>query len=182
MTKRRTPWRQTTQVCLRVHFETHPDVHTFIHQADTGDICALLRDLLRIHIQQTGHAAGNPAIQKEAAMAGMSHLIDQTISAARLDAVSTPAGARPTTTSPRAAIAQAPAARPVAPDVLAVPSAPSVAAAPLPNATPVATPESVSKEESPAVQIQAAPGEAVAAVAPVPLAKKPGIVGRFDDD
>lgn len=179
MTKRRTPWRQTTQVCLRVHFETHPDVHTFIHQADTGDICALMRDLLRTHIQQTGHAAGNPAIQKEAAMAGMSHLIDQTISAAQPDAVSTPAGFGPTTSSPLAATAQTPEARPVAPDAPVGQSKPSDAAAAPPTVMQAAPPESVSKEESPAVQIQGVPAETVA---PIHRAKKPGIVGRFDDD
>lgn len=166
-------WHTTLQVGLRAHFKTHPDVHTFLYTLNEGDAGAVLREIIRAHIQQTQHRAGDPGFQKEVAMRGMSQLLDDTIAAAL------PAEASPTVASRDGAVMHAPVERPAA------------ATLPLPPATPAATGQpaqatagfpAVAPQEPPALLTQESPPLPSQESPALPTMRKPGIVSRFDDD
>ncbi|MDT8840265.1 hypothetical protein ParKJ_22840 [Paraburkholderia fungorum] len=171
MTKPRPKWQTTLLIGLRVHFKSYPDVHTFLHTIKDGDVGAVLRDIVRTHIQQTGHRAGDPNYQKEVAMLGMSNLLDDTIAAANTsDSTPRSAAARNGTIQSLVAApaAQAQPPTPMAPvPVLAAVSHPGLAGAP-------AKPDPAEIQETPTP-----PTEEPAAV---PASRPPGILSRFNDD
>ncbi|WP_350357254.1 hypothetical protein [Paraburkholderia fungorum] len=171
MTKPRPKWQTTLLIGLRVHFKSYPDVHTFLHTIKDGDVGAVLRDIVRTHIQQTGHRAGDPNYQKEVAMLGMSNLLDDTIAAANTsDSTPRPAAARTGTSQSRVA---APAVQPQPPTPVA----------PIPVAAATSHPglASVPGKPDPA-GMQEPPTPPTEEPAAVPASRPPGILSRFNDD
>ncbi|CAB3737556.1 hypothetical protein LMG22037_06158 [Paraburkholderia phenoliruptrix] len=171
MTKPRPKWQTTLLIGLRVHFKSYPDVHTFLHTIKDGDVGAVLRDIVRAHIQQTGHRAGDPNYQKEVAMLGMSNLLDDTIAAAKTsDSTPRPATARTDKIQTRVAAQAVETQSATPPAPVPVPAASShrgFAGAP-------AGPDLTGVQEPPTPPIE----EPAAA----PAGKPPGILSRFDDD
>jgi len=171
MPKPRPKWQTPLLIGLRVHFKSYPDVHTFLHTIKDGDVGAVLRDIVRTHIQQTGHRAGDPNYQKEVAMLGMSNLLDDTIAAANTsDSTPRPAAARTGTSQSRVA---APAVQPQPPTPVA-PIPVAAATSPPGLASVPAKPDPAGMQEPPTP-----PTEEPAAV---PASRPPGILSRFNDD
>ena len=162
-------WKTTLQIGLRTHFNTHPDVHTFLYTLNEGDVGAALRDIIRAHIQQTQHRAGDPGFQKEVAMRGMSQLLDDTIAAALPTETPPPAPLREGAETPAALTGTLTPTSSLAATKAGGTGQPSDAAAGAPANASTAAPE-----EPPPPLTQEPP--------PAPATRKPGLVSRFDDD